>query len=379
MLTLPQIYQDAEEKYARIAKELDSLIETAHAVLHPDSTSNILRAKNLTEESLFAPNTLPGQARSEIVPVTCGPNSNLSPVVAQYNRVTETGYIVMASDLTNPDQISAVPADQLASVYTRETDTDVFELHSEDIRLCIKDGRICSLYDKQSKRELMPKGMTGGMVIMEDLPNDYDAWEIESYHLQKQRHLKFEDVKVLENGPVRTTIGANVYLDKSVIEVNISLDSAKASRDPSSRSMVRFNANIDWHQSHEFLKFELPVDIHSENATYDIQFGTIQRPTHLNTTYDQEKFEVCAHKFGDLSEYGYGVAIINDSKYGYAVDGNVMRLSLLRSPKNPDPACDMHKHEINWAVYPHVGTFAESDVTEAAYAFNAPLQRGYRP
>ena len=166
-----------------------------------------------------------------------------------------------------------------------------------------------------------------------------------------------------------------MYLDKSQIEVSITIDSTKASSNPESRSMVRFNANIDWHQSHEFLKFEMPVDIHSENATYDIQFGTIQRPTHRNTTYDQEKFEVCAHKFADLSEYGYGVAIINDSKYGHAVDGNVMRLSLLRSPKNPDPSCDMHKHEINWAVYPHVGTFAESDVTQAAYAFNAPLKR----
>lgn len=85
------------------------------------------------------------------------------------------------------------------------------------------------------------------------------------------------------------------------------------------------------------------------------------------------RFEVCAHKFADLSEYGYGVALINESKYGYATEGNVMRLSLLRGPTQPDPNCDMGTHEFSWAIYPHQGTYTESDVSQVAIAFNSPM------
>ncbi|ORX36383.1 putative alpha-mannosidase [Kockovaella imperatae] len=372
---IAMIYDDAQAKYERIAKDLNEVIAKAYKVLYAASTSDLASVKRISEDSLFAVNTLPGQARQEVIAVPCGPNSALASVVSQYNRATETGYVVVKSDEQNIADIRAVTLDKKvrSSVFATQTGVDVFELNNETLKVTIKDGRLTSLYDTVSERELIPHGQTGGFVIMEDLPNDYDAWEVESFHLQKQRHLKFEDVRILENGPVRTTLGGSIYLDKTQIEVEISLDGVNATSSSDSRGMVRFKAFIDWKQAHQFLKFELPVDIRSDNATYDIQFGTIQRATHRNTGWEQARFEVCAHKFGDLSEYGYGVAIINDSKYGYAVDGNVMRLSLLRSPKNPDPACDMHKHEINWAIYPHVGTFAESDVTQAANAFNAPL------
>jgi len=121
------------------------------------------------------------------------------------------------------------------------------------------------------------------------------------------------------------------------------------------------------------LKFELPLDINNTVATYESQFGWVQRPTHKNTTLDAAKFEVCGHKFADLSEYGYGVAILSESKYGYACEGNVLRLSLLRAATAPDAEQDQGKHEFSWAVMPHVGSFLESDVPKAAYLFNSPL------
>lgn len=104
------------------------------------------------------------------------------------------------------------------------------------------------------------------------------------------------------------------------------------------RSVIRIDASVDWHETHKFLKCELscahrhansavalPVDIHSTLATYGTQYGLVERPTHRNTTLDQAKFEVCGHMLGDLSETGYGVAIVSDHKYGYAVEGNCMR------------------------------------------------------
>ena len=106
---------------------------------------------------------------------------------------------------------------------------------------------------------------------------------------------------------------------------------------------------------------------------YETQYGMLQRPTHRNTSWDLAKFEVCAHKFADLSEHGYGVALLNDCKYGYSTEGNVMRLTLLRAPKNPDAHCDMGHHSFRYAVYPHAGAIGESGVVAAAYQFNVPL------
>jgi len=121
------------------------------------------------------------------------------------------------------------------------------------------------------------------------------------------------------------------------------------------------------------LKVEFPWDIVSDYATYETGFGHVQRPTHYNTSWDYARFEVCGHKFADLSEHGYGVAILNDCKYGYATHGGIMRLSLLRSPKGPDAHADMGYQVFKYAVYPHHGNFSQSDVVQQGYEFNVPL------
>ncbi|XMA19287.1 hypothetical protein WAI453_012078 [Rhynchosporium graminicola] len=123
----------------------------------------------------------------------------------------------------------------------------------------------------------------------------------------------------------------------------------------------------------KFLKVEFPVQISNTEASYETQYGVIKRPTHYNTSWDMAKFEFCCHKFADLSEYNYGVSIINDSKYGFATVGNVMRLSLLRSPKAPDGNADMGHHRIRWAMMPHRGSLG-SQTVRAAFEFNNPLK-----
>jgi len=138
--------------------------------------------------------------------------------------------------------------------------------------------------------------------------------------------------------------------------------------------MFNFETVVDWHQRHEFLKFELPLDISNPNATYETQFGYVQRPTHKNTTWDIAKFEVCGHKYADLSEFGYGVSILSESKYGFSCIGNVLRISLLRAATAPDAEQDQGLHNFSFAVLPHQGSFLESDVPQAAYLYNSPLR-----
>jgi len=141
--------------------------------------------------------------------------------------------------------------------------------------------------------------------------------------------------------------------------------------------MIEFDTEVEWHESHKFLKVEFSVDILCDTAIYETAFGYVKRPTHYNTSWDMAKFEVCGHKFADLSEYGYGVSLLNDCKYGYAIHEKTMRLSLLRSPKAPDDNCDMGIQKFRYALLPHIGSFNESSVVEEGYKFNVPLIARY--
>jgi alpha-mannosidase len=127
------------------------------------------------------------------------------------------------------------------------------------------------------------------------------------------------------------------------------------------------------------LKVAFPVNVMSMNATYEMQFGYVERPTHYNTPYDLARYEVPLHKWMDLSEHGFGVAILSESKYGGSTYGNVMRLSLLRAPLSPDPDCDRGEHRFAYAVMPHAGGWREAGVVAEAARFNAPLRWGRPP
>ena len=121
------------------------------------------------------------------------------------------------------------------------------------------------------------------------------------------------------------------------------------------------------------LKVAFPVTVRSPHATYEIQFGAIQRPTHRNTSWDQQKFEVPAQRWADLSEAGYGVSLLNDSRYGYDVRGNVLRLTLLRGPEYPDPEADRGRHQFTYSLFPHSGDWTQGETVRRAREVNAPM------
>ncbi|TYJ52493.1 hypothetical protein B9479_006887 [Cryptococcus floricola] len=367
---IAMIYQDAEKKYAALHASISSILEEALSVLYPKT--KLVGKDEKAVGQVFAVNTTPGMARREVVKVELGKGvKGLKEATAQVAESGDAGWVLMS---TGEDKSLAMPQGVFVSprVEIQEKD-DVFVMSNDNLSLKIQDGRITSVYDKALDKELIPQGQSGGLVIMEDHPNAWDAWDVDEFHLEKQTHLKFGSLRIKEQGPLRGVISTALQVGKSRIDLEIIVDAVPASAREGARSMIRFDAVVDWREKHRFLKFELPLDIYSESATYDTQFGTVSRPTHRNTSWDAAKFEVCAHKFADLSEFGYGVAILNDCKYGYATQGNVMRLSLLRAPTEPDADCDMGTHAFSFAIYPHKGTYTESDVAQVAYAFNSPL------
>ncbi|KAF8549819.1 glycoside hydrolase family 38 protein [Imleria badia] len=367
------VYDDAEQLYSEVRKDCQALLEDAFGVLLSDSVPLSGDSSISQPFNVVAVNTTPFARRDIIKIPMSGAGQNLLPGSVQTSVDGNHGYVLLQTQENEIIAQPAVASTEHGPVSAHTNGSDHIILRSSSLQLTISQGRITSLYDVKLKRELIAKGSTGGLVIFEDRPNYWDAWDVEIHHLETPIPLEFSSVRVIAEGPLRAAVQTQVKYGKSTIGVTISLDAFSTTTREHSRPLFTFDADIDWGERHKILKFELPLDINNTFATYESQFGWVQRPTHKNTTLDAAKFEVCGHKFADFSEYGYGVAILSESKYGYACDGNVLRLSLLRAATAPDAEQDQGKHEFSWAVMPHVGSFLESDVPKAAYIFNSPL------
>jgi alpha-mannosidase len=177
-------------------------------------------------------------------------------------------------------------------------------------------------------------------------------------------------MKIIERGPLRAAIEIERKIFNSTIIQSISL--------AHNTKQIVFKTEIDWNERFVLLKVAFPVKVLSPNATYEIQWGDIQRPTHRNTSWDWAKFEVPAQKWADLSEGGCGVSILNDCKYGHSIRNNVIKLTLLRSPSYPDPSADEGKHQFTYSILPHGNNWKPGTI-QSAYELNYPHITCYSP
>jgi alpha-mannosidase len=231
-------------------------------------------------------------------------------------------------------------------------------------------GVITSIWDHQAEREVLAPGKRGNLFqIHEDHPRAFDAWEVDRDYLETSEDITSLDSSgIVEDGGLR----AGVRFVRSFGDSGSSIEQVMILTAGCRR--IEFRTEVDWRERHKFLKVAFPVDVRSGRATYEIQHGHIERPTVENTSWDEARFEVSAHRWADLSEPGYGVALLNDCKYGYDIRGNVMRLSLLRAPGYPDAAADLGLHRFRYALLPHPGDLRfDGRVVEEAEAFNLPL------
>lgn len=228
-------------------------------------------------------------------------------------------------------------------------------------------GNISSIYDKFNERQVLKEQQCGNLLqAFEDKPHNFDAWDINLYYQDKVWELKnYESIEVAEEGPVRACLKiVRKFLDSTIVQkIYIYNDIPK----------IDFSTWIDWKEKQILLKAAFPVEVHTNKATYEIQYGNVERPTHWNTSWDYAKFEVCGHKWADLSEGDYGVAILNDCKYGHDIKDSVMRLTLLKSAVEPNINADREIHEFTYSIYPHKGDFKNGRVIEQAYNLNCPL------
>ncbi|KOV61974.1 alpha-mannosidase [Streptomyces sp. MMG1121] len=328
------VHREAEAEYARVAAELTAL------------TGEAITALGAGAPRVF--NTGP-RDRAEVVRTPEG-----APV---YVRVPANGSAPLTP--AEPPQAVTVGGHTLENGIVR-------------VRMA-EDGTLSSVFDLRSAREVLA-GPGNLLRLHTDLPNCWDAWDIDKHYRNRYTDLLEPDsVTVVEEGPLVGAIRVVRSFGKgSRITQTITVRAGSA--------RVDFETDIDWHETEKILKAGFPVDLRAPHSCAEIQFGHVQRPTHTNTTWEAARFEVSGHRWVHIAEPGYGVAVINDSTYGHDVTRTVREdggtttrvgLSLVRAPRVPDPEADQGRHRFTYALLP--GASIEDAVAEG-YALNLPLR-----
>ncbi|HAK98971.1 MAG TPA: alpha-mannosidase 2c1, partial [Rhodobiaceae bacterium] len=235
-------------------------------------------------------------------------------------------------------------------------------------------AQLVAARDLETRESILADGAVGNVLTLyEDRPHNWDAWEIDiSYEDMAVETGQGESWQSLGAGPVSQSLRFQLKIGNSRIDQKVSLrTNSKA---------LEFDTNVDWQECHRMLRTSFPVNVQTDSATCDIQYGHVQRPTHRNTTWDMARFEVAAQKYVDLSDQQKGVALLNDCKYGHKLHENILDLHLLRAPTHPDPDADLGTHQFCYVLYPHNNSFQQSDEIEQAQQLNqAPLSLPGKP
>ena len=354
------VYAESQAQYAELASQVTRLRDQALQALadHMQADLLLVNATSFTQPGLVF---IPGDS---FQPFTR--DSELLPV-----QPAEAGVWLDAGEI-EPYCIVALSLGERAEAEglrhaAQPSAPEVHVLENEFLRLEFNpDGDLTRLYDKRAGREILPpNSIANQFQAFEDRPKNWDAWDIDIYYDDKTWLAEpASSIKLLEYGPLRQTLEIRRKILNSEFTQRISLSHNSPRLD--------FDTSIHWNERHTLLKMAFPVEVLAPQATYEIQWGSVQRPTHRNTGWDWARFETCAHKWVDLSEGGYGVSLLNDSKYGHDIQGNVLRLTLLRSPSLPDPLADYGEHQFVYSLYPHPGAW-DAQTQREAYLLNDPI------
>ncbi|MBC7870186.1 MAG: alpha-mannosidase, partial [Chitinophagaceae bacterium] len=353
------VYVESLEQYAEIRQMAESARDTALEVISVDSGGNLL---------IVNPT---GFARSDLAfwSGTLAPHQRLAlaegiPVLTQ---PAEEGTWIAAGELPPLSITPLIFEDEDDTRQATGLNVTLGLLENQYVRVELNDaGDITRIYDYQAEREVLPSGAIANQwLAFEDRPSYWDAWDIDIHYDDKVWTADpASSIQVIESGPLRATLEIKRRILNSHYTQRISL----AYNSP----RLDFETFIDWQERHILLKTAFPVDVLAPAATYEIQWGNVQRPTHRNTSWDWARFETCAQKWVDLSEGDYGVSLLNDCKHGHDIQDNIIRLSLLRSPTDPDPLADLGEHHFVYSLFPHSGGWDEKTISQA-YLLNDAL------
>ena len=372
------IYKDAQRDYDQVRWATDEIsskaLNTLAASVNTSATGGIpvfvfnplawQRAGLVTLEVQIpssiagAPSVLDAQGRvlsSEVI--ASDKSTNTYRLLVNVKNVPSMGYTILH---VVPDAKPAI------------TDLRVSGLTMENSNLRVtvnpKTGCITSLFDKRSNFESLAGGACGNQLqTFTDTPKNYDAWNIDPGTLDRMTPIDAVDsVELIEKGPLRAVIRVSRAWQSSKFVQDITLYAGA--------DQVDVVNDVDWHETHVLLKVAFPLAATSSHATYEIPFGSIERATTRNNSWERAQFEVPAQRWADLGDGQHGFSLINESKFGYDDQGNVLRLTLLRSPIWPDPEADRGHQHFSYALYPHAGDWKQALTVRHGYEYNYQLQ-----
>jgi len=229
-----------------------------------------------------------------------------------------------------------------------------------------ENGLFTEIYDKENDRQVLQAGKQGNLFRMyEDKPIYYDNWDIDIYYTEKYWDAdQIERLEWTEVGILRATLEIDRKISNSVIKQKIYFY-ANSRR-------IDFETYVDWKEHQHLLKVHFPLNVHTDEATFEIQFGNITRKVHTNTSWDVARFESSGHKWVDLSEGHYGVSLLNDCKYGHSIKDGNMAITLIKSGIEPNPMTDYEEHYFTYALYPHAENWRDGGTVQEAYKLNQP-------
>ena len=350
--SIARVYDECGEIVRNVARDAARISDAAgRSLLKPDSSAVTFFNPSSTHYSEVV--ALPGGWRGAEAPDGTAVPAQREPDGAVVARIEVAG-----NSFATYRKCDAAPSE----TRVRKLGKGTAVLENECVRYEIDASmRVVSALDKATGRVFItPDAPANELALFDDHPPVYDAWDFEEYAAGMKVAGPAGVVRTLRVGPVRTSVAAEFTLGGSKFRQTASLAAGSARLD--------FRTSVDWTERHRLCRVAFPVGVSSDEASFEIQYGVVRRSTNDNTKWQYAQFECVGHRFADISDPDFGVALLNDCKYGYRAKGRELSLTLLRSPTNPDPFADIGTHEFTYSLLPHAGTLDRTDAVVAAAA-----------
>lgn len=368
--SIKEVYDATDKEYEKITANGNRLLRK----LLKQLADSVCKSK----DSILVFNTLSGK-RNDLV--TCENIQNDFTAVEDINGnvrplqyIADSKAVFFAEDIPSKGYsvYRLLKEANLKTDNLIKNDTDLyFENKFYSVRFN-ENFNITSLIEKATQREAMVQGKAGNkLMCYEDRPMEWDNWDIDIFYKKKPYDLgDVTSWEIVENGPVRTCIKTKRQFMHSTIVQHIYLYN--------DIPRIDFATEVDWKEKNVLLRVEFPLDINTNKATFEIQFGNLERSTTNNTSWDVAQFESCGHKWADMSDGNFGVSLLNDCKYGYSAKGDALSLTLIKSGTYPNPVADIGLHKFTYSIYPHGSSWQYANTQEEACKLNSPLHSLYK-
>lgn len=332
--SITRVYEEALERYPALLQNVKDLLDTVH-----ESLAKEIKTLDF-EEPVIISNSLSWD-RKEWLEIDNA---------WHFVHVPPMGYALI--DAIEP--VSEFPQ-LLAQSYLLENDILLVKFNDQ--------GNIVSVFDIENNREVMNTGSVANELNV--YHDDGDAWDFPAdYEYRVAGKFELVSSEAFVDGPKAVMQQVRQFGESKLTQKIILTAGSRR---------IDFETEVEWNERHKMLRASFPVAIHATESTSEIQFGHIKRQTNQNTPWERAKLEICAHKWIDISQDDYGVALLNDSKYGHKVVENILDIDLLRSPGHPDPKADRGTHGFTYSLFPHAGNHISSEVVQAGYELNVPM------